>query len=385
VRIFGTPTAATAGPVNYTVQTIGNACNFATALGSIRSNPYPVPNFAIDKPSYCIPNAIVGFINGSTMPDGSGMTYSWNFGDGSPAVTGVNPSHWYASEGPWNVTLTVRSTTALTPTGVGCERAITIPVTNIHPQPKADFSINKPSICIGDDVTFTDLSDGKDGVINAWTWDLGDGNIFNTNTVTHTYTDTITFNVKLFTVNSIGCNSDTITKQFTVYPYPKVNAGPDRNILEGGRITLESVTYGRDPQYLWTPSTYLLNDKVARAVVNRPLTDMTYTLTVTGKGGCAASDDVFVKLLKFPVIPNTFTPNNDGINDVWRIDYLDTYPDNRVQVFTRSGQLVFESRGYTKPWDGTIKGKPLPFDTYYYIIEPGNGRDPVTGYVTIIK
>jgi len=112
---------------------------------------------------------------------------------------------------------------------------------------------------------------------------------------------------------------------------------------------------------------------------------MTYTLTVTARGGCPTSDDVFVKLLKFPVIPNTFTPNGDNNHDKWVIDYLNTYPDNRVQVFTRTGQVVFESRGYNTPWDGTIKGKPLPFDTYYYIIEPGNGRDPITGYVTILR
>ena len=94
---------------------------------------------------------------------------------------------------------------------------------------------------------------------------------------------------------------------------------------------------------------------------------------------------MFVRLLKAPKIPNTFTPNNDGINDFWTIEYLNTYPDNRVQVFTRTGQLVFESRGYNKPWDGTKNGKPLPFDTYYYIIEPNNGRKPITGYVTIVK
>ena len=104
-----------------------------------------------------------------------------------------------------------------------------------------------------------------------------------------------------------------------------------------------------------------------------------------GNKGCQLSDDVFVKLLKFPAIPNTFTPNGDGINDQWRIDYLNSYPDNRVQIFTRAGNLIFESRGYNTPWDGTFKGKPMPFDTYYYIIEPGNGRDPITGYVTIIK
>ena len=102
-------------------------------------------------------------------------------------------------------------------------------------------------------------------------------------------------------------------------------------------------------------------------------------------GGCLATDNVFVKVLKSPDIPNTFTPNNDGIHDFWDIKYLNTYPQNRVQVFTRNGKLVFESKGYPKPWDGNMNGMPLPLDTYYYIIEPGNGRIAITGYVTIIK
>jgi hypothetical protein len=75
-------------------------------------------------------------------------------------------------------------------------------------------------------------------------------------------------------------------------------------------------------------------------VASNLLSDITYTLTVTARGGCSRSDQVFVRLLKAPKIPNTFTPNNDGINDFWTIEYLNTYPDNRVQVFTRTGQLV---------------------------------------------
>jgi gliding motility-associated-like protein len=95
---------------------------------------------------------------------------------------------------------------------------------------------------------------------------------------------------------------------------------------------------------------------------------------------------VLVKVLKIPSIPNTFTPNNDQYNNTWKIKYLDDYPHARVQVFTRTGKMVFEARnGYTKPWDGTFNGKPLPVDTYYYIIEPESGRKPITGYVTIIK
>ena len=113
--------------------------------------------------------------------------------------------------------------------------------------------------------------------------------------------------------------------------------------------------------------------------------DVLYTLTVTARGGCVREDKMFVKVLRPPKIPNTFTPNNDGINDKWVIQYLDDYPDSRVQVFTRTGQLVYECRGIYKPWNGTFNGKTLPFDTYYYIIEAGNNREPITGYITILR
>lgn len=384
LTISGTPVITAPFLFNYAIITTGNTCLTANAAGIITVNPYPVPMFTLDKPSYCIPNALVNFNNTSTIENNTenAFTYLWNFGEpssgGSNTSVAKNPSHWYSGTGPFNVNLRVTS-------GAGCVHDTTIVVNNIHPQPKADFRFNKPSVCAGDNVTLTDLSDGKDGSINQWNWDMGDGSIRTTNPVTYTYSDTITYNVKLYTVNTHGCNSDTITKSFTVYPYPHVNAGPDRSILEGGQITLSPIVYGNDLQFLWTPNLYLTDNRVEKVKIINPATDMTYRLTVTARGGCSRSDDVFVKLLKFPIIPNTFTPNNDGINDAWRIDYLNTYPNNRVQVFTRSGQLVFESRGYNTPWDGTLKGKPLPFDTYYYIIEPGNGRDPLTGYVTILK
>ena len=116
-----------------------------------------------------------------------------------------------------------------------------------------------------------------------------------------------------------------------------------------------------------------------------PKFDILYTLSVTGTGGYPITDDIFADVLKIPRIPNTFSPNGDGINDLWAIQYLDEYTSNHLQVFTRAGQLVFESHGLYKAWDGNYKGKALPMDTYYYIIEPGSGRDPVTGYVMIMR
>ena len=77
--------------------------------------------------------------------------------------------------------------------------------------------------------------------------------------------------------------------------------------------------------------------------------------------------------------------NDDGVNDYWRILYLESYPECRIRVFSRDGQAVYESLGYQVPgWDGKYKGKKLPFGTYYYIIEPGSGRKPITGYVTLV-
>jgi gliding motility-associated-like protein len=84
-------------------------------------------------------------------------------------------------------------------------------------------------------------------------------------------------------------------------------------------------------------------------------------------------------------IPNAFSPNGDGINDLWLIPTLQTYSNCRVEIYNRYGQPVFESSGYSKPWDGTFKGNPLPTGTYYFIIDAKNGNKPYTGYVALIK
>ncbi len=345
--------------------------------------PKPVANFSMPA-SLCLPNAVANFINRSTIADGTENTfqYLWNFGDpvSTPNNTSAlkDPAHRYNSAGPFNVNLRVTS-------NGGCVHDTTIVFTNIHPQPRTDFSFSKPSLCIGDAVTMTDMTNPMDGTTLQWNWTLGDGSVRTTASFTYTYSSVQTYSVTLYTINSHGCYSDTVSKQITVYPYPTVYAGPDRVVLSGGRVTLLSQVSGNQLQYLWTPSTYLSSIYILNPTCIAPQNDITYTLRVTAEGGCASSDDVFVKVLKMPRIPNTFTPNGDGINDVWTIQYLEDYPNNRLQVFTRAGQLVYESRGNYKAWDGKYKGKPLPYDTYYYILEPGSGREPVTGYVTIIK
>jgi gliding motility-associated-like protein len=85
------------------------------------------------------------------------------------------------------------------------------------------------------------------------------------------------------------------------------------------------------------------------------------------------------------LIPNTFTPNGDGINDTWQIQKIDNYPDCTVQVFTRYGHLVYSSTGYSIPWDGIYKGGELPTGIYYYVINLNANVPLLSGFVAIIR
>ncbi|MBS1521190.1 MAG: gliding motility-associated C-terminal domain-containing protein [Bacteroidetes bacterium] len=84
-------------------------------------------------------------------------------------------------------------------------------------------------------------------------------------------------------------------------------------------------------------------------------------------------------------IPNAFTPNGDGINDYWSLKGMENNPNSLVQVFTRYGQKVFESKGYEHPFDGTYGGKELPTGVYYYIINLGTNCNILSGNVTLIR
>jgi len=194
-----------------------------------------------------------------------------------------------------------------------------------------------------------------------------------THTITYTYDATN------------GC-SNSVQQTIVVNPTPVANAGADKVVLEGGQVTLTPTIISNIPvSYNWTPVTYLNDPSIASAIVVKPEDDITYTLEVVSDKGCHTSDAVFVKLLKTPVIPNIFSPNGDGINDRWEIPYLESYPGCVVQIYNRYGQLIHQIVNYTTPWDGRINGKDAPVGTYYYIIDPKNGRKPLTGFVDIIR
>jgi gliding motility-associated-like protein len=167
-----------------------------------------------------------------------------------------------------------------------------------------------------------------------------------------------------------------------------VDAGPSFVALQGTRIQFQPyINDSTRVSFLWTPGTGLLPNATSIRPSLIVTQDQRYRLTVTADGplDCSDTDSLYVKMLLPVKVPNAFSPNGDGINDLWQIENLKEYPTMRIQVMNRYGQNVFRTYGYNKPWDGTMNGKPLPAGTYFYIIELNNGLKPISGSVSIIR
>jgi gliding motility-associated-like protein len=115
----------------------------------------------------------------------------------------------------------------------------------------------------------------------------------------------------------------------------------------------------------------------------------THSVVVTDANGCATSLDVevgYVGSFACLVIPQLITPNGDGHNDEWIIRNVDIYPDAEIKVFNRWGRLVYNGKNLlSNPWDGTFKGKPVPTDSYHYILYLNDGSDPRSGVISVIR
>jgi gliding motility-associated-like protein len=190
------------------------------------------------------------------------------------------------------------------------------------------------------------------------------------------------------TVSNDGCTAVMPSASITVnvLALPVAGAGTELKLFEGQSATLGGKATGDSIITYWTPSTYLNNASLLNPVTT-PLNNITYTLHVQSLAGCGEStSSVFVRVYKKLGIPNTFTPNNDGVNDLWNINNIDTYPNATVTVFNRYGQQVYFSHGYPKPWNGTSNNKPLPVGTYYYLIDPKEDKVPVvSGWLLMMR
>lgn len=257
----------------------------------------------------------------------------------------------------------------------GCTASDTIlipAVTNV-----TAFAGNDTSICFGESL----ILNGEGGTTMSWTPESGlsNPNIYNP------VVDTDTSISYVLTVIGLNDCYDVDTINITVYPTYGLSAGNDTTCLLNESVSIET-TGGPYVSYLWEPSTGVSDTTSPNPDIT---IDMTQNYIVSGltSDGCYDRDTIMISLVENIIVYNAFSPNGDGLNDYWDIDYADLYPEIVVEVYSRWGEKYFSSVGYSddKRWDGTYKGKDVPVGTYYYVVVPYSGASAITGPVTIVR
>jgi gliding motility-associated-like protein len=365
----------------YLFVTARNGCSGDT-LKKIRLTDAVRPVAAFQLPVVaCIPNAPAKFVNQSTYTgtEPGGLTWQWDFGDATKSVV-KEPAHAYGVVRSYTVQLIATAPD-------GCSDTTRETLTAVFNRPKAGLTLSATAICVGDEVVFTDRSTpgpGSSSIIQ-WNWELGDRESSVEQHPVKKYNRRGDKMINHFVFSAEGCYSDTATGNVQVYEIPAVEAGPDQAILEGTSTRLQGYVDALSSVIVqWSPAVQLSDPAITTPLAS-PRADQLYYLTAVTGNTCSAYDSVWVKVLPILIVPNAFSPNNDGNHDRWEIAGLNRYPSATVQVFNRFGQKVFESKGSNVLWDGTWQNKPLTTGTYYYMIHPGSGRPVQSGPVTILR
>lgn len=265
--------------------------------------------------------------------------------------------------------------TVLVSTVEGCTSSDTISITAYN-DINATYS-GKTIICLGDSTVLTAMGGNQIDWYNNTRAIIGSG-------ISYLAKPTDTTSYQLIFHNALGC-SDSINIPIDVIKPPIVDAGPNKIILQGNSSTLLGSIKGQYTSYLWTPLNNILQQNTLTPIVS-PLNTTTYSLLAYGLNGCTiVNDTVQVKVLVSILPPNSFSPNGDGIHDIWLVPGLETYLSSSITIFNRNGQIVYQAKPYFEGWDGKYKGKDLPTGVYYYMINRGNGEALLSGSIYLIK
>ena len=181
---------------------------------------------------------------------------------------------------------------------------------------------------------------------------------------------------------------DTIVRTFRLGIDPMPIAAASPNLITLGATAQLSAAGANAINYTWVA---VGGSGIVGSGANinvRPAGTTTYAVVVTNSFGYQATVPLLLTVIvDYKLVPNNLvTPNGDGVNDRWVIPNIDMYPDNEVMVYDKAGRVVFAKRGYNSEWDGTVNGKKLKEDAYFYVIKFNkDGALPIRGYVSIVR
>ena len=307
--------------------------------------------------------------------DNNGLIHITGVGSTTITLYENGQSPYYVSATPQSQTFTV-----------------TAPVT-----PGVNIAASYSGQCPGSSVTFTATPQNA-GNAPSYQWHINNLNV-GSNAAIFTpsvinsgdkVSCTIT-NTDNSCISAYSGNSNTINVSFVTPSTPAVTiVASANNVFYGTPITfsVDVKSNGESLTYIWQVNGVAAGadtpDFTTKTLNNGDIV----TCIIISSAPCSTpgiSNPVTVALVSELKIPNTFTPNGDGLLDKWMIGGIDSFPNALVYIYNRYGRLIFQSRGYKLPWDGTVSGIIVPSGTYYYVIKLGLQNRILSGSLAVLK
>ncbi|OQP56652.1 gliding motility-associated C-terminal domain-containing protein [Niastella populi] len=367
-----------AASYNLQLQVTENGCVSTVTTNPVVISPPVTASFTVNEASVCSGSTITATYTGSGP---GGATATWNWGGGT-----VQSGSGF---GPYTVKYDKTGIISLSVNDGACMSNAPSVLITVLPKPVADFDPGSPAGCVPFSVTYNNKSQNSD----SWRWDFGDGagysySGFNSS---YTYNNTGFYTVMLIATSQGKC-SDTLVRTNLInvktYPTAAFSTNPAENVpleLHEANFSFSNSSTGA-VTYKWD-----FGDGGNSTITNASHQYQypgNYTVTLHAYNDIGCEDTAvrqFMMVLpdKVLIIPNVFSPNGDGTNDTWEIAGLRNVANCSVEIFNRYGQQVYNSHGYSNPWDGSWKGKQVPVGTFYYVIKTVSRN--YSGWVAVIR
>lgn len=322
--------------------------------------------FGLDNKLLC-DSGTIHFIDSTTFNNPI-ISYTWNFGDGTNSSI-ASPSHYYGNLGIYPVSLNVLTQNQCVDTF-----KLSVPLKVVA---SPDVRIEGDSvICVGDGINHLGVFNRTDTSVVRWAWNFPNGNTAAVQLPQRQiYTVAGKFVVQTIATNSSGCK-DIERKNIKVNPIPTVSLPSVITTRTGSPVQIPATYFGGVVSYNWT-NPESLNCASCPEPVASPKFNTKYRVNFVDSNGCRNRGEVQVIVFcnnDNVFVPNTFSPNGDGSNDVFYVRGKGLNRVKSLRIFNRWGQVVFERTNFavndaSAGWNGTYNhAKPIP-DVYVYQLE----------------
>jgi gliding motility-associated-like protein len=351
-------------------------------------NSTVIPSININASSNNICSGIPVTFTATILNGGIAPFYQWKINGISAGINSLTFTTSTLMNGDI-VTCELTSSALCTTVSTIVSNSIVMTVSNSAP---ASITINSThAVCEGETVTFTATVVGA-GTNPVYQWQVN-GIHAGTNTTTYSNNNFSNGDQVVCTLtpgnsacSNVAVNSNTIST--TIYALPLVNIIPTDTIVNAGsQLHLHAIVPAGVNSYEWLPAGDLSNSS-SLSPITHPINDSAHFIfnAVTNEG-CAVSKKIRIRIYKKLFLPNAFTPNNDGLNDVFRIPPDINFALDELSIYNRWGTQVFSTNDINKGWNGKYKGQDCEAGTYIYNIQGSDqkGRVSLKGIIVLIR